>query len=136
MKILENLRLYFDRRDFQLIVLLFIADIALTFYGITFAGGAEGSPFFRPFTSNSIYMIIGTGTYLLILTILNKLLTGRIRTIASSTAAGMHFGGIASWIIYLVSIEKTSSIQYMLFIIISISTAISYSEFKKRNWIY
>jgi len=131
---LDKLKL--SRKDFQLILVLFAFDIGLTFYGIFFSGGSEGSPFFRPFTSGLDLFVAGSLIYIGILAILNVLLSGRFRTVLSSTAIGMHIGGIISWIIFVSSIERGVSVSYLFLVTISLATATAYSELKKRGWTY
>jgi len=125
-----------ERKDFQSIVLLFLVDISLTMYGITYAGGSEMSPFFRPFTSSISGMLVGSAVYISILMILNKILTGRARTILASVGISMHFSGILSWIALLFEVGFTSSLIYINYIIIAIATALAFSELQRREWTY
>lgn len=128
-------RLNPGRKDFQIILALFIIDLGFTVYGIR-KGGVEASPFFRAFTSSATAFIAGSLIYLSILEILNETVTGRIRKTLASTAIGMHLSGVLSWILYLSSIERGMSVQYIFMIFLSLTTALAYSELEKRSWTY
>jgi len=124
------------RKDFPIIVLLFLIDICLTMYGIVYAGGSEMSPFFRPFTSSIYGMLVGSAVYIGILAILNKVLSGRVRRILASVGISMHFSGILSWIALLAGISFTSSLLYINYIVIGLTTALAFSELERRGWTY
>lgn len=125
-----------ERKDFQSIILLFLVDISLTMYGISFAGGSEMSPFFTPFTSSISGMLVGSALYIALLMILNKILTGRSRKILASIGISMHFTGILSWVALFAEVNFTASLIYINYIIIAATTAVAFSELERHGWTY
>jgi hypothetical protein len=129
-------KLNLERKDFQSVLLLFLIDISLTIYGITYAGGSEMSPLFTPFTSSISGMIAGSAVYISLLMVLNTVLTGRPRRILASVGISMHFAGILSWVVLLAEVSFTSSLIYINYIIIAITTAVAFSELERQGWTY
>lgn len=125
-----------ERKDFQSIILLFLIDMSLTMYGISYAGGSEMSPFFAPFTSSISGMMVGSAAYIVLLLVLNKILTGRLRKILASVGISMHFTGILSWVALLAEVNFTTSLLYINYMIIATTTAVTFSELERHGWTY
>lgn len=129
-------RLRLDRRDFQIIVGLFLIDITLTIYGISSGAGSELSPFFRPFTGTVALMVAGSLIYIGILSVLSYVLKGTLRTVLAAGAIGMHFDGILSWLHLFTGLDIGSSIIYIHYMIIAGSTATAYALLDAKGWTY
>ncbi len=129
-------RLRLNRKDFQVILGLFLIDIALTIYGISSGAGSEMSPFFRSFTDTLTLMVAGGLVYMGILSALNYFLEGAVRTVLAAAAIGMHIGGIFSWVWLFAGFETGHSALYLNYMLIAASTAGAYSFLESRDWIY
>lgn len=132
---MELSSLHLDRKDFQLVLGLFLIDISLTIPGILSGTGSEMSPFYQPFTGSITLMAAGAALYVLMLETFNLFLHGRKRTVLAATAAGMHIWGISSWLLLLAEIGGSGPL-YIQFVVVSLASACSYSLLEMKGWLY